>query len=72
MISTSIGGIYETPLDVAKFAESMGLKATTCHTLYDLTVAIKEALHMINETNKPIVIEALVLENEIPPTTGSQ
>jgi len=72
MIGTSIGGIYETPLDVAKFAESMGLTATTCHTPYDLTDAIKEALHMINETNKPIVIEALVLENEIPPTMGRQ
>ena len=72
MIGTSIGGIYETPLDVAKFAESMGLTATTCHNPYDLTDAIKEALHMIKETNKPIVIEALVLENEIPPTMGRQ
>ena len=27
MIGTSIGGIYETPLDAAKFAESMGLTA---------------------------------------------
>ncbi len=72
MIGTSIGGIYETPLDVARFAESMGLKATTCHNPYDLTDAIKDALHMIKETNKPIVIEALVLENEIPPTMGRQ
>jgi len=72
MIGTSIGGIYETPLDVAKFAESMGLTATTCHNPYDVTDAIKEALHMIKETNKPIVIEALVLENEIPPTMGRQ
>ncbi|MEK5067116.1 thiamine pyrophosphate-binding protein [Sporosarcina sp. FSL K6-1508] len=72
MIGSSIGGVYETPLDVAKFAESMGLQATTCHNPYDLTDAIKEALHMIKETNKPIVIEALVLENEIPPTMGRQ
>lgn len=72
MIGTSIGGIYDTPLDVAKFAESMGLTATTCHNPYDLTDAIKEALQMIKETNKPIVIEALVLENEIPPTMGRQ
>jgi len=72
MIGTSIGGIYETPLDVAKFAESMGLTATTCHNPHDVTDAIKEALHMIKETNKPIVIEALVLENEIPPTMGRQ
>lgn len=72
MIGTSIGGIYETPLDVAKFAESMGLTATTCHNPYDVADAIKEALQMIKETNKPIVIEALVLENEIPPTMGRQ
>lgn len=72
MIGTSIGGIYETPLDVAKFAESMGLTATTCINPYDLTDAIKEALQLIKETNKPIVIEALVLENEIPPTMGRQ
>lgn len=72
MIGTSIGGIYETPLDVAKFAESMGLTATTCHNPYDIADAIKEALHMIKVTNKPIVIEALVLENEIPPTMGRQ
>ena len=72
MIGTSIGGIYETPLDVARFAESMGLKATTCHNPYDLTGAIKEALHTIKETNKPFVIEAIVLENEIPPTMGRQ
>ena len=72
MIGTSIGGVYETPLDVTRFAESMGLEAYTCHTPYDLTEKIKEALHRIEETNKPIVIEALVDENEIPPTMGRQ
>ena len=30
MIGTSIGGVYETPLNVARFAESMGLEAFTC------------------------------------------
>ncbi|KAB2336680.1 thiamine pyrophosphate-binding protein [Cytobacillus depressus] len=72
MIGTSIGGIYETPLDVALFAESMGLQAFTCHDPYDLSDRIKEALHMLKETNKPIVIEVLVDENEIPPTMGRQ
>ncbi|QED49658.1 thiamine pyrophosphate-binding protein [Cytobacillus dafuensis] len=72
MIGTSIGGIYETPLDAARFAESMGLKAYTCQNPYDLTDMIKDALHMMKETNKPIVIEALVDENEIPPTMGRQ
>lgn len=72
MIGTSIGGVYETPLDVARFAESMGLEAYTCLNPFDLTDRIKEALHKIEETNKPIVIEALVNENEIPPTMGRQ
>lgn len=72
MIGTSIGGVYETPLNVARFAESMGLEAYTCHNPFDLTDRIKEALHSIKETNKPIVIEVLVDENEIPPTMGRQ
>lgn len=72
MIGTSIGGVYETPLDVKRFAESMGLEAFTCHKPSDFADKIKEALHKIEETNKPIVIEALVDEHEIPPTMGRQ
>ena len=72
MIGNSIGGVYETPLDVARFAESMGLEAYTCQNASTLADNIKEALHKSNETNKPIVIEVLVDENEIPPTMGRQ
>lgn len=72
MIGSSIGGVYETPLDAKRFAESMGLEAYTCHNPFDLTEKIKEALHKIEETNKPILIEALVDEQEIPPTMGRQ
>lgn len=72
MIGTSIGGVYETPLNVKGFAESMGLEAFTCHDPYDLSNKIKESLLKIEETNKPIVIEALVDEHEIPPTMGRQ
>lgn len=72
MIGRSIGGIYETPLDAARFAESMGLQATTCLTPFEVADCIKEALHTIKETNKPFVIEALVDEHEIPPTMGRQ
>ncbi|WP_039042200.1 thiamine pyrophosphate-binding protein [Sporosarcina sp. ZBG7A] len=72
MIGTSIGGIYETPLDVTKFAESMGLEAITCHTPVEVSNSIQEALARIQETNKPFVIEALVDEHEIPPTMGRQ
>ncbi|MEK5146108.1 thiamine pyrophosphate-binding protein [Psychrobacillus sp. FSL K6-4615] len=72
MIGTSIGGVYETPLNVARFAESMGLEAFTCLNPYELTDKIAEALHKIDQTSKPIVIEVLVDENEIPPTMGRQ
>lgn len=72
MIGTSIGGIYETPLDTAKFAESMGLEAITCTTPTEITQSIHQALIRIQETNKPFVIEALVDEHEIPPTMGRQ
>ncbi|QFF98056.1 thiamine pyrophosphate-binding protein [Psychrobacillus glaciei] len=72
MIGTSIGGVYETPLNVARFAESMGLEAYTCYTPFDLSDSIIEALHKIEETSKPIVIEVIVDENEIPPTMGRQ
>lgn len=72
MIGSSIGGVYETPLNVTKFAESMGLEAFTCYNSTELTDSIKEALHKIDVTNKPIVIEVLVDENEIPPTMGRQ
>ncbi|WP_419961175.1 thiamine pyrophosphate-binding protein [Psychrobacillus sp. BM2] len=72
MIGTSIGGVYKTPLNVRLFAESMGLEAYTCHNSFDLTDRIKETLLKIQETNKPIVIEVLVDENEIPPTMGRQ
>lgn len=72
MIGSSIGGVYETPLNVTKFAESMGLEAFTCYNSTELTDSIKEALHKIDVTNKPIVIEVLVDEHEIPPTMGRQ
>ena len=72
MIGTSIGGVYETPLNVRLFAESMGLEAHTCHNSFDLADRIKESLLKLQETNKPIVIEVLVDENEIPPTMGRQ
>lgn len=72
MIGTSIGGIYETPLDAKLFAESMGAQAFTCLTPFELGHRIEEALQIMKETNKPIVIEALVDENEIPPTMGRQ
>lgn len=72
MIGTSIGGTYDTPLDAAKFAQSMGLEANTCTTPVEMVESIQKALVRIQETNKPYVIEALVDEHEIPPTMGRQ
>ena len=72
MIGTSIGGSYETPLNAALFAKSMGLDASTCYNPNELVDLIKEALHKIEQTNKPILIEAVVDQNEIPPTMGRQ
>lgn len=72
MIGTSIGGVYETPLDAALFAESMGLQAYTCQSTNDLADKINQALHTIEETKKPVLVEVLVDQNEIPPTMGRQ
>ncbi|QTD40912.1 thiamine pyrophosphate-binding protein [Sporosarcina sp. Te-1] len=72
MIGTSIGGIYETPMNAACFAESMGLEGYTCRDPFELSKRIEEALTRIKETNKPIVLEVLVDEDEIPPTMGRQ
>ena len=50
----------------------MGLEAYTCYNPNDLVDMIHKALHKIEKTNKPILIEAIVDENEIPPTMGRQ
>ncbi|WJY26324.1 thiamine pyrophosphate-binding protein [Sporosarcina trichiuri] len=72
MIGTSIGGTYETPLDAAAFARSMGVCAETCRTPDETAEAIEEALLTIRRTKKPAVVEVLVDQNEIPPTMGRQ
>ncbi|WP_102335539.1 thiamine pyrophosphate-binding protein [Salimicrobium jeotgali] len=72
MIGTSIGGVYDTPLDGAAFARSMGLEAHTCYNKKEVEEAIRISLQTIKETNKPVVIDAIVDGNEIPPTMGRQ
>ncbi|SIS42448.1 thiamine pyrophosphate-binding protein [Salimicrobium flavidum] len=72
MIGTSIGGVYETPLDGKVFANSMGLDAYKCHTSEDIEKAVITALQTIKDTNKPVVIEAIIDGDEIPPTMGRQ
>lgn len=72
MIGTSIGGVYETPLDGEQFATSMGLEAFKCHTPEEISEAIEKALRIIKETRNPVVVEAIVDGDEIPPTMGRQ
>lgn len=72
MIGKSIGAIYETPLNVALFAESMGLQAFKCFNPIELKEAIFQALSIIEKTNLPVVVEIIVDPEEIPPTMGRQ
>ncbi|GKV70462.1 acetolactate synthase large subunit [Sporosarcina sp. NCCP-2716] len=72
MIGTSIGGTYETPLDAAAFAKSMGVEAVTSTGPAETAAAIEQALHTIQRTDKPAVVEVLVDQDEIPPTMGRQ
>lgn len=59
----SVGAIYETPLDAAMFARSMGAEGICCRTAEDIRDAVKTALH----SNGPTVIEIMVDPEEIPP-----
>lgn len=72
MTGSSIGGVYDTPMDAALFAKSMGLQSYTSHRPSDLGDNIKQALRTIEETNKPVLVEVLVDQFEIPPTMGRQ
>jgi acetolactate synthase-1/2/3 large subunit len=64
VLGRSVGAIYNTPLDVKGFAESMGAIAFKCYNEIELRNALKN-----NQTrNKPVVIEVIVDPDEIPPT----
>lgn len=63
-LGRSVGSIYNVPLDIKKFGESMGVKSFRCYTPFEL----KEALKISNLHNKTIIIEIVVDPNEIPPT----
>jgi len=72
MNGKSIGAVYDTPLNVSLFAQSMGLEAFQCFTPIDLQEAIHQSLQIIEQTKKPVVIEVIVDRDEIPPTMGRQ
>lgn len=58
------GTIYEVPMDVVKFAESLGATGYKCETAEQFSTAIKDAVAL----NRVAVIELLTDRDEVPPT----
>jgi len=59
----SVGAVYERPLDVCLFAQSMGAAAFRCEKDADIKQAVQSAL----QSNTATVIEVMVDPQEIPP-----
>lgn len=59
----SVGAVYERPLDVSQFAQSMGAVTYCCHNAAD----IHEAVHSALQSDITTVIEVMVDPLEIPP-----
>ncbi|WP_376769518.1 thiamine pyrophosphate-binding protein [Paenibacillus plantarum] len=59
----SVGAIYERPLDVSLFAQSMGAMAYRCEN----EIEIKNAVQLALQSNAATVIEVMVDPLEIPP-----
>lgn len=72
MNGKSIGAIYNSPLDIAAFANSMGLDSYKCYNPLDLKNAIVLGLTTVETKKTPFVIEVIVDPDEIPPTMGRQ
>ncbi|WP_152391941.1 thiamine pyrophosphate-binding protein [Paenibacillus guangzhouensis] len=64
-LGKAVGTVYQTMLDVQKFAESMGALSFKCFDAEELENAIEHA----KVANRTVVIEAMVDPLEIPPTT---
>jgi len=60
----TVGTVYNIPLDIKKFGESMGVKSYKCCNQFEL----KEALKISNLHTETIIIEVMVDPDEIPPT----
>jgi len=58
------GTLYETPLDVVKFAESLGAAGYKCETAEQFAAALRAAVQL----RSVAVIELLTDRDEIPPT----
>lgn len=59
----SVGAVFERPLDVSLFAQSMGALTFCCHN----ETEIKEAVHSALQSKTTAVIEVMVDPYEIPP-----
>jgi acetolactate synthase-1/2/3 large subunit len=59
----SVGAVYERPLDVSQFAQSMGALTFRCHNGKDIRESVDAAL----KSGKTAVIEVMVDPDEIPP-----
>jgi len=59
----SVGAVYERPLDISLFAQSMGAMAFRCENEADITKAVQSAL----QSHTATVIEVMVDPQEIPP-----
>jgi acetolactate synthase-1/2/3 large subunit len=59
----SVGAVYEQPLDVSLFAQSLGATAFRCENETDVKRAVQSAL----QSNTATVIEVMVDPQEIPP-----
>ena len=58
------GTLFEVPMDVVKFAESLGVTGFKCETAEQFASAIQAAI----ELNKVAVIELITDRDEVPPT----
>jgi len=63
-LGKAVGTVYNIPLNIKEFAESMGANSFKCYDEIELRGALKTS----QEYGKPVVIEVMVDPHEIPPT----
>lgn len=68
LVGHVVGAVFERPLDVTMFARSLGAFAICCKNERELEAGIKSAL----EHEGPVVLEAVVDPEEIPPTLSRE
>lgn len=63
-LGKAVGTVYNIPLDIQKFGQSMGIRSFKCSNQIEL----KKALEISKSHKETIVIEVMVDPNQIPPT----